>query len=92
VDWNRIVFFDPVIMSSEAEFTGGFLMNNDEDKLDNKDSLNLPNLKFKQQQRNRVKLRYWIIVIGLDLVFSGYNSYLTLQSSIHVEGGLGENA
>jgi len=73
-------------MSSEAEFTGGFLMTNGADD----DSLDLPSPKFKQQQRNRVKRRYWIIVIGLVLVFSGYNSYLTLQSSIHVEGGLGE--
>ena len=73
-------------MSEEAEFTGGFLIG----KHDDSDSLDLPSPKSIRQQKNDIKRKYWLVIIGLVFVYAGYNSYLTLQSSIHVEGGLGE--
>ena len=37
-----------------------------------------------------VKRRFWMICAGIMLLYSGYNCYLSLQSSIHVENGLGK--
>lgn len=36
-----------------------------------------------------IKRRFWLIVIGVTILFSGYNCVLALQSSMHVENGLG---
>ena len=38
----------------------------------------------------QLKTKFYLIATGFMLVFTGYNSYITLQSSIHVEHGLGE--
>ena len=46
--------------------------------------------KSQSRKRKQQKRRFWLISIGLVMVFSGYNSFLTLQSSIRIEDGLGK--
>ena len=51
-------------------------------------------LQSKSQQDKSagkaIKRRYWFIASGVTILFSGYNCFLALQSSIHVENGLGK--
>ena len=51
-------------------------------------------LQSKSQQDKSagkaIKRRYWLIVTGVTVLFSGYSCFLALQSSIHVENGLGK--
>ena len=73
-------------MSTEVAFKGDFLAGK---ALESK-MLDLPKTKSNRKKRNQIKRRYWALMIGVLLLYAGYNSYLLLQTSIHVEGGLGK--
>ena len=70
-------------MSKKKEYTEGNLI------ADANDAINLVEKDNRHRQRKEIKRNYWLIAIGIVLIFAGYNSYITLQSSIHVEDGVG---
>ena len=70
-------------MSTKKDYAEGNLV------ADANDAINLLEEDDLHLQRKKIKRKYWLITIGIVLIFAGYNSYMTLQSSIHVENGVG---
>jgi len=77
-------------MSAELVCNSDSLIDENKDTVIDNETPDRPRPKSNRKHKVQIKQRYWLVVIGVMFVCAGYNSYLLLQTSIHVEGGLGK--
>ena len=76
-------------MSAELGFVDGSKAMDETSITDLYSCQKLAKEKGIKQKEKQIKRNYRLFIIGVCLVYAGYCSYLILQSSIHIENGLG---
>ena len=76
-------------MSAELGFVDGSKVMDETLITDLYSCQKLAKVKGIKQKEKQIKRNYRLFIIGVCFVYAGYCSYLILQSSIHIENGLG---